>query len=335
MRAVRDVFAELVQRRLWPVAVLLAVGLVAVPVVLAKHGSASQAGPDAPPPPPAAIGAAPGAPGGGQSEPIVSAAASPDAGAPLRGQAKDPFVQQHVPPRVTITSTATAAPGGNGTTAGSTGTPGGGTGGGSNPRPGGTAPKPQPKTYVYASVNVHFGRAGSPLREIKDVPRLAPLPSASDPIVIFMGTRSDRETAVFMLSTDVKAQGDGRCVPSTKTCEAIELRRGGVALLDVTSNTGAVTQYELDLDEVALHTTTSRAVANAAFARASSAGRRLLRRNWARRMLARAFAWSASAGVLTGTRLDWLERDGSSPAGASPQASAGSAPRAPVLMPLP
>ncbi|HEX4805029.1 MAG TPA: hypothetical protein VFU94_03930 [Conexibacter sp.] len=327
MRAVRDLFGELVQRRLWPIAVLLAVGLVAVPVVLAKHGAAPQVGPDAPPPPPAAIGAAPGA-SGGQSEPIVSAAASPDSGAPLRGQAKDPFVQQHVPPRVTSTSTATAAPG-------ASGKPSGTTGGGSNPGSGGTAPAPRPKTYVYASVDVQFGRAGSPLREIKDVPRLAPLPSASHPIVIFMGTRSDHETAVFMLSTDVKAQGDGRCVPSTKTCEAIELRRDGVALLDVTADDGSVTQYELDLTDVALHTTTSRAIANAAFARASSAGRRLLHHSAATVSLARALRWSPSAGVLTATRLDWLQLDGSAPGDGAPRASAGSAPRAPVLEPLP
>lgn len=327
MRAVRDLFGELVQRRLWPVAVLLVVGLVAVPVVLAKHGSAPQAGSDVPPAP--AVGAATGAPGAGQSaEPIVSAAASPDAGAPLRGHAKNPFVQQHVPPRVKSTSTVTAGPGGaNGTSGGSNGSP--------TPGSGGTAPKPRPKTYLYASVDVRFGRAGSPLREIKDVPRLAPLPSASHPIVIFMGTRSDHETAVFMLSADVKAQGDGRCVPSAKTCEAIELRRGGVALLDVTANDGSVTQYELDLTGVALHTTTSRAVASAAFARASAAGRRLLHRSSASLTLARALRYSPSDGVLTATQLDWLARDGSSPAGATPQASAGAAPRPPVLTPLP
>lgn len=327
MRAVRELFGELVQRRLWPVAVLLAVGLVAVPVVLAKH-AAPQSGSDVPPPAVAA-----GAPGAGQpAEPVVSVAASPDAGAPLRGQAKNPFVQQHVPPRVTSTSTATASPGAkngtpSGTTGGSTGSP--------NPGSGGAAPAPRPKTYVYATVDVQFGRAGSPLKEIKDVPRLTPLPSASDPIVIFMGTRSDHETAVFMLSSDVAAQGDGRCVPSAKTCEAIEMRRGGVALLDVTANDGSVTQYELDLTKVALHTTTSQALASAAFARASTAGRRLLHRSAATLTLARALRWSPSAGVLTATSLDWLQLDGSTPSGGEPQASAGAVQQPPVLMPLP
>jgi len=327
MRALRDLFGELVQRRLWPVAVLLAVGLVAVPVVLAKHG-APQSGSDMSPP--AAAGAAAAAPGAGQpAEPIVSAAASPDAGAPLRGRAKNPFVQQHVPPTVSSTTTASAAPGGTGTT------PSGTAGGGASPGSGGSAPAPQPKTYVYATVDVRFGRAGNPLREIKDVPRLTPLPSATHPIVIFMGTRSDHATAVFMLSADVKAQGDGRCVPSVRTCEAIELRRGGVALLDVTANDGSVTQYELDLTDVALHTTTSRAVASAAAARHSAVGKRLLHTNAAQVALARALHWSVAAAALTGTRLAWLTRDGSGAGAGTPEASAGSVTSPPVLSPSP
>lgn len=332
MRGVRDLFGELVQRRLWPVAMLLVVGLVAVPVVLAKHG-APQSGSDMPPPP-AAVGAAAGAPGAGTaSEPVVSASASPDAGAPLRGQAKNPFVQQHMPPRVTSRSTSAAA-GGAGRAGGSGG---GGTGPAGNaiPRGGSTTP---PKTYLYSSVDVRFGRAGFPLREIKDVPRLAPLPNATRPVLIFMGTRSDHETAVFMISADVHAQGQARCVPSNQLCEAIELRRGGIALLDVTAADGSVTQYELDLTDVTLHETTSKAKASAAYARSSKAGIALVRRSAAAAAVRSELRWSAADGVLVavpgGT---YLERDGSAPADAltTPQASAGAVQRPPVLTPLP
>lgn len=334
MRSVRDLFGELVQRRLWPVALLLVVGLVAVPVVLAKHG-APQSGSDTPPPPPAAAGPTAGAPGAGQpAEPIVSAAASPDAGAPLRGQAKDPFVQQHVPPKVTSTSTATA-PGGSGRAGGSGGSGGTGPAGNAIPHGGTTAP---PKTYLYSSVDVRLGRAGFPLREIKDVPRLAPLPNATSPVLIFMGTRSDHETAVFMISTDVHAQGQVRCVPSIQLCEAIELRRGGIALLDVTAADGSVTQYELDLTDVTLHQTTSKAKASAAYARSSKAGIALARRSASAAAVGSALRWSPADGVLVavpgGT---YLQRDGSAPADAltTPQASAGAVQRPPVLTPLP
>ena len=323
MRPVRDLWTELVDRRLWPVALLLVAALVAVPLLLAKKPSAQQAvalGSDAP-----AVAAIAAQPPG---EPVVSVAAGV-VQAPLIGRAKDPFHQQFVPARAATAGGST--PSGAPTTgSGSSGPATGGAGGGS----GGNA-KPAPRSYVFASVDVHFGRAASPLTEIKDVPRLAPLPNAGDPILIFMGTRADHQTAVFMLSTDVRAQGDGRCVPSTKTCEAIELRRGGVALLDVTGSDGFVTQYELDLDSVALHTTSSKATASAAYARASAAGRRLVRRSAATAALASALQWSPSAGVLTAANLDWAQRDGAASHAGTPQAAAGAVTRPPVLTPLP
>src|SRR5262249_7366007 len=82
----------------------------------------------------------------------------------------------------------------------------------------------------------------------------------------------------FLVSTDVHAQGDGTCVPDAAVCQAIELRAGQVALLDVRAADGSITQYELDLDRVTLHQTTSKAKAQAAYARASRAGSRMLRR---------------------------------------------------------
>ena len=329
MRIVRDTWSELVERRLWPVALLLVAALVAVPLVLAKPAAQSGAGAPAVP---ATAGAANASQ---QAEPIVSLATDGDPSAPLRGHAKNPFVQQHVPARVTSTSTTTASgrSGGAGTPSG---TSGGGSGrGGSIPHGGATTP---PKTYLYASVDVRFGRAGFPLQEIKDVPRLAPLPNATDPVLIFMGTRSDHETAVFMISTDVHAQGQIRCVPSKELCEAIELRRGGIALLDVTAADGSVTQYELDLTKVTLHQTTSQAKASAAYARSSRAGIALVRRSASAAAVASALRWSSADGVLEpapgGT---YLERDGSAPADALgvPQASAGAVQQPPVLTPLP
>jgi len=123
---------------------------------------------------------------------------------------------------------------------------------------------------------VRFGRAGHHLRTLEDVPRLTPLPNANHPIVVFLGMRRDRETAVFLVSTDVHVQGLGQCVPSQKDCEAIELRRGDTAFFDYTQSDGDVEQYELDLDTVTLQQTTSQAVAQRAYARASRVGKLLL-----------------------------------------------------------
>ena len=277
MRPLRNVLNELVERRLWPVALLLVLALVAVPLLLSKSASSSDAGTPASTTPteaPAAVASAARKPGdtppGG--EPVVSVAQAEEPDAPLRGHAKDPFRQQHVvqPASGTVTASAGAAsaPGGGTTTPAPSG---GGTGGSG----GQTPPSPAP-TYAYASVDVRFGHAGHKLRKIEDVPRLTPLPNANHPIVVFLGMRRDHATAVFLVSTDVHVQGVGQCVPSRKDCEAIELREGDVALLDYTQADGTVEQYELDLDRVTLHQTTSQALAQQAYARSSRRGRLLL-----------------------------------------------------------
>lgn len=293
MSPVRELWSQLVEKRLWPLALVLVAALVAVPLVLAR--SASPAADDAASgaPPVAAVAAAADlrAPG----EPVISMAAEV-AGAPLRGSAKNPFVQQHVPK-------AQAAAGGDGAIE-APAAPGGD--GGSGGDGGGAGDEQPPEIYRYASIDVRFGRAGSPLREIRDVPRLTALPHASNPIVIFLGMRADHETAVFMLSTDVNAQGDGRCTPSPRLCEAIELRQDDVAFLDVRAQDGTVTQYELDLVAVEVHETTSKTKATGSYARSARADELLERVDRAH-----------------GARQ------------ATPVASAGATPRAPSLTPLP
>jgi len=294
MRAVRDAWEELVERRLWPVALLLVAALVAVPVVLAKQPATDTAAAPVDAPPAAAAASADLRTSG---DLVVSVAGGAGAGAPLRGHAKNPFKQQHVPPRAAQAGTAPTggapvAPAGGGSSDGGSG--GGSTGGG----------EPAPQTYTYASIDVRFGRAGMFLRTLHDVPRLTPLPSSTQPIVIFMGMRADRETAVFMVSTDVHAQGEGRCMPSKKLCEAIELRRDQIALLDWAEPDGSVTQYELDLIDVTLHETSSKAEAQASIVKARS--------SWLGEISRHAAAGRAGVRAVTGT-----------------------APHAPTLEPLP
>ncbi|MBS1870860.1 MAG: hypothetical protein JSS99_14495 [Actinobacteria bacterium] len=279
MRPLRNLASELVERRLWPVALLLVVALVAVPLLLAKPSSpadeaAAPASAPAPVAPPVASAAATPPPGGG---PVVSVAQADVPDAPLRGREKNPFRQQHLAaqPPTTVTSSATTssstpAPAPTTGAGGGSGGSGGGTGGGSQPP---ASPTP---TYTYASIDVRFGHAGRHLRRIDDVPRLTPLPSALHPVVVFLGMRRDRATAVFLVSTDVHVQGLGQCVPSRKDCEAIQLRAGDTAFLDFAQHDGSVVQYELDLVRVTLHQTSSQALAQRAYARVSRAGRLLL-----------------------------------------------------------
>jgi hypothetical protein len=291
MRAIRDLWAQLVEKRLWPVALVLVLALVAVPLVLAKSPdpAAEEAAGDAPPVAAAAAAADLRDPG----EPVVSVAVEIE-GAPLRGRSKNPFRQQHVPKEDDGAEGGGAASGPTPVTG-----PGGGT---TPPTLVDDAPQPEPETFTYASIDVRFGRAGASLREIGDVPRLTALPKAANPIVIFLGMRGDHETAVFLLSTDVHAQGvDLRCVPSVALCEAVELREGDVAFLDVRDEHGAITQYELDLVDVELHATTSESRASRTYARTSGPGSSLAQLG--RASETRRIAPPASAGAPAATPL--------------------------------
>jgi hypothetical protein len=277
MSFLRDLRSDLVEKRLWPLALLLVAALVAVPLVLAKS-------------PQARTGSAPAAPVAPTSPsspiagvPAVSVVTTPTSGAPLLGHAKDPFQQQHLAPKPKTASTGTTSPSGAG---------------GTGSAPGGATPPKAKKVYVVASVNVLFGKAGGTLRKIDDVPRLTPLPSAADPVLIFLGVRGDLKTAVFMVSSDLHVHGAGRCTPSRSECDAIELKADDVALLDVTGANGKVTEYELALVKIALQRTASKAKAQAAYARASRAGARLLHRRAATSAVASALRYSPWAGIL-------------------------------------
>lgn len=270
MSGLRALWADLVEKRLWPVAVLLLAALVAVPLLLSKAAANDSGEPRGLAPAAAAAAAASaggdaGAGGNVDAEPTVVQLADGSDHAAMRGRAKNPF-RPHLPPRRTREGAAlvagagenagnSGAEGGSGS-GGDSGANGGGGSGGAAPggasggRDGATGGGDGSPATPTATIDVRFGRAGTRLAEIADVPRLTPLPSEQQPIVIYLGLRRDRRTALFMISTDVRAQGDGRCVPSRTTCEAIELQAGQVAFLDHTADDGRITQYELDLTAV-------------------------------------------------------------------------------------
>lgn len=318
MSQLRDLLSDLVEKRLWPVALLLVGALVAVPLVLAKSAPSSDG---ASPAPPAAVAAAPaGAPAPG--EPVVSVATNGETpAAPLGGHAKDPFHQQYLPPKPAAASTQTV------TTPNRT-TPGA-SGGAGAPSSGGVAPGQRVTIYGIVHLDVRFGKAGGAMRTFHDVARLTALPSTSNPVAVFFGVRKDRKTAVFMISSDVHARGDGSCVPSRSDCQGFQLQEGQTELLDVAANDGKVTHYELDLVKVAIEWTTSKTKAQAAHARASSAGQRLLGEQAATSAVANGLRYSLEDGVLLPVPAPFLSAApdavgsaGASASVAAPQASA-------------
>jgi hypothetical protein len=225
MSFLQNIWQDLVEKRLVPVLAALVIALVAVPIVLGGGG----ADPADAPLPVATVDD-----GVVSGTPVVSA----DTSTRLESQGRkllNPFSQQHVPKPATTPTTPVVDTGATTTTE--------------------TSPKPKQDTKKSDSLSeayklgVHFGDPGEPKQ--RTLLSLTPLPSPEDTFLVFLGVQDSGKTAVFLVSTDAKATGDGNCVPSETSCDKIELRKGETELFDVSDGTGsAVKQYELRIDSI-------------------------------------------------------------------------------------
>jgi hypothetical protein len=249
--AVTNLWRQFVQRRLWPVAILLVAALAAVPLALGKEPA-----PPAPAPPAPATDA--DAPGALAAQPIVAPAESARVKRrKVLGTAKNPFgvpkqdtASASPPDSPTVTAQQPSQDGGS--TGGST-TPGGSTPPSTvTPTPAPTTPAeptPAPKKYAVQEITVRFGTADDNKRQ--SVKRLQALPSEQEPVLIYLGVQKDGKTAVFLVGDGAEAIGDGECKPSPEQCETIRLRAGETEFLDITDESGAVSeQYQLDLIKI-------------------------------------------------------------------------------------
>lgn len=212
-----DIWHDLRAKRLWPVAVALAVATIAVPVVVMKPAET----PPAPAPPQATTTAA---------LPTVSPdPAIVDSSDLNTFDIKDPFGSQadnttagSVPGSDVSGDPAggdaapgeDAATGDGGGSGGSAGGGGSGGGDGSGGSGGGT------RWFTY-TVDLKFG-AREEIKTFKGVEQLDLLPDDQNPIVSFMGMRDDAKTAVFFIVDPAfQADGEGECQPTPDDCRFI------------------------------------------------------------------------------------------------------------------
>ena len=218
-----DVWNDLREKRLAPVAILLAVALVAVPLLLGGGGSSAD------PAPAAATATQPK-----QQAPLVKAADEAKGGASDLGvfNPKDPFKPAIEPPPPGSGTATVEKPSDSPDKGGGSGSGPGeekpGSGGGSPITPGAPGPAPVAppseggrKSYTYVA-DIRFGRAGRERRH-RGVTRLAILPSARNPMLVFMGVTADRKRAVFLLDSTSSQAGEGSCKPSGSTCSFLYL----------------------------------------------------------------------------------------------------------------
>lgn len=238
MSIFRNITSDLVERRLWPVAVVLVAALVAIPVLLLKPASHAAA-------PTKDVAAAP-APALG----TASVSLSDPAGGPVVGKFKDPFHQLHVPKPASSTTSGPSATLGPAAPGGGTAAAGGGAGtlssGGATTGGGGTTTgSSQPRSSTSgATVTVRFGLAQGQ-RAKHELSAGSPLPSPTNPLLLYLG-KSKTGTAAFLVSSDAQPQGDGQCKPDKSICSTLYMRAGATEFFDVTGPTGTV-QYELEV----------------------------------------------------------------------------------------
>lgn len=239
MSLLTNIWKDMVERRLWPIALVLVVALVAIPVVLAKPAAQGPAGPTA-----VASSSGP--------EPLVASPASirsNTGGALVSGKFKDPFHQQHLATSATLPNVATAkgpatgdtstAGGGSGGSSGSGGS-GGGSGGDSG---GGSGGGGSSDTQTVTKLKVKFGLAGGE-RKVREITLGTPLPASTNPLIVFLDFGQGGTKPVFLVSSDVvKTEGDGSCKPSKSVCSEVRLGAGDTRFFDVQNGD----QYQLDV----------------------------------------------------------------------------------------
>jgi hypothetical protein len=207
-----DLWHDLRAKRLWPVAALLLVALVAVPVVMLRPADEESAAPAQSAQPPAGVEAAVAQlTNDDQSEPSDLDVLDP----------KDPFR-----PRGGYGS---GTPGlGESTAVGSAGAGSAAPGAGTEPAPtapstpidggdGTSAPTVPAPAFLKLTVDVEFGLRGGDPKRRRSLDQLQPLPHRKRPLIVFLGV-TKRHQAVFSLDTELIPKGEGFCRPSPRRC---------------------------------------------------------------------------------------------------------------------
>jgi len=281
----KNVVTDLVEKKLWPVALLLVVALVALPLTLGRTSD------------PGIVAGVPVAQPAGEEKAKVATYTGVDSSRTKDGAVRDPFIgpdeiNKPAPPAV---STSGVPTGGMPSGGGAPSSVGGSIGGPSLDVPSGSVPglddvgvvpvggsdaAPAPKAPADAraayTVDLRFGEDGKTSART-DVARLSPLPSADDPFFVFLGVLADGKTATFLVSSDAEATGDAKCLPSAANCERIEMKAGDTEFFDVVTPDGKTKQYQLDVVRVQRERKATALAAAAARSREDASGRRLLR----------------------------------------------------------
>jgi hypothetical protein len=269
MTLLRSLLSDLVEKRLWPVALLLAIAVAAVPLALGHGGQAAS------------------------DAPVVLPAAPPDAATPAvklvgpaavrsrTGTVRDPFRRAKKEKKATATAAGKGADPGSG----SGSTPAAKSGAADAPADaavpattqtattGGTAAKPAASGASVYRPRVRWGQDAN--AAIHGVSRLQPLGGLSNPALLYLGTTKAGSRVVFLLGPNASVDGDSTC--AEKTCRVVRLKAGDTTVVTVQAQDGGEAHhYTLVIDDIARSAASSQAAAAKLRARVHHDGRDVL-----------------------------------------------------------
>lgn len=255
-----DLWHDLRERRLWPVAVGLLAAIVAVPAILFKPVS------DATPP-----SAAAPKPSGVATLPVVNVESGPSRGSRLeafKASEKNPFkpMKDLAKPAVTTTAptgsgsaatktTSTSTGSGSGSSGSGSSGSGGSPSGSSSSTPSSTPSTTTPTTPTTPSTewfryvaDFSFGRSGAKPKTLTSVANFTLLPNEASPAVVFLGVNADGKTAMFYVADPgFTADGEGTCNAAGAACRYVTLKIGQSSDEETFSAVDGSVSYDLKL----------------------------------------------------------------------------------------
>ena len=260
--------SDLLDRRLTPLLALLGVALLAAIAYAATGGGSSATAPAASTPAVAPKTSGIAVTAAATTKTPVAETTSGAAEQTGGGAARNPFKPlPGVKSATTATTPASASPapasgsaasgesssGSEGSS--SEGSSSGGSGSETNSQSGGT--QQQKKASKAYKVSVLFGTApaGTPalsagLNSYEDLKRQQPLPSATQPLIVFRGVVAGGKSATFTLVGEAILRGSAACLPSASQCQAIDLKEGDTEELEYVPLGGTAITYELHVVKI-------------------------------------------------------------------------------------
>jgi hypothetical protein len=249
-RFLEDIYYDLKDRHLLPVAAILLVAIVAVPIAVGQSGSEGPAPTEAP--------AAEAQSSATRPSGELVAKSAPGLRDYRRRldhrQAKDPFVQQYTDEGETPASEGGTAESGEPSSSEAPAT--------ASPAP--TSPQPTGDdtgapgklTYYSYAIDVRITAGASEpdgdkkVTVRRNLPELTMLPNRETPAIVYMGSTKDGKKAVMTVSSDVQAIfGDAKCVLGSETCQLLAMEQG---LPETFVYGGAGRTFKIELLEIHL-----------------------------------------------------------------------------------